>query len=193
MSGKQEQGQEEGRKDSPDQKALQDLFARVQKAPVELSPYLKTRVLAHWREKRAPKGLLFWQWLSGVSLAGVLALSFVSYQLLRQKKSDGLTQQAYVIHIDFNQSDRDLVAQAEVALPEHVHFVSSNKEIREERKLTLPVSVKALGRGKLPFVVSSDISGEKSIRVRLLNEKNEVVREQVLKLTFAKQGNPVVF
>lgn len=178
---------------SPDEKALQELFARVQKAPMEPSPYLKTRVLAYWREKHAPKGLLFWKLLSGISLAGFLALSFVSYQLLQQKKSDGLTQQAYVIHIDFNQSDKEMVAQAEVELPEHVHFVSSNKEIREERKLTLPVSVKALGRGKLPFVVSSDISGEKSIRVRLLNEKNEVVREQVLKLTFAKQGNSVVF
>lgn len=178
---------------SHDEKAMRDLFARVQKAPLEPSPYMKTRVLAHWRETRSNRGLLFWKLISGISLAGILVLGFTNYQLLQQKKTDGVTQQAYVIHIDFNQSDKEMVAMAEVELPENVHFVSANKEVREERKLTLPVSVKALGRGKLPFVVSSENSGEKSIRVRLLNEKNELVREQVLKLTFAKQGSTVVF
>lgn len=178
---------------SQDEKAMREIFARVQKAPLEPSTFMKTRVLAHWRESRANRGLRFWKLLSGISLAGVLVLGFTSYRLLQQKPSDGITQQAYVIHIDFNQSDKEMVALAEVELPENVHFVSGNKEIREERKLTLPVSVKALGRGKLPFVVSSENSGEKSIRVRLLNEKNELVREQMLKLTFAKQGSTVTF
>jgi len=178
---------------SQDEKVLKDLFAQVKRAQIEPSPYMKTRVLAHWRESRTSRGLMFWKMLSGVSLTAVLVLGFVSFQLMQQKKSDGVTQQAYVIHIDFNQGDREMVAQAEVELPEHVHFVSSNKSIRDEKKLTLPVDVKALGRGKLPFVVASDVSGEQSIRVRLLNEKNELVREQVMKLRFAKQGSSVTF
>lgn len=174
-------------------KQIKDLFERVKSAELGPSPYLKTRVLARMSEP-AQKGFNFWKALSFASLAAVFILGFVSLQLLRQqRKSDGITQQAYVIHIDFNQSDKNMVAQAEVELPEHVHFVSSNKDIRDERTLTLPVDVKVLGRGKLPFVVASDVSGEKSIRVRLLNEKNELVREQVLKLTFAKQGESVVF
>lgn len=173
---------------------LAEIFQRAKQAEVPAPAYLKTRVLAHLRESRAGgKGLLFWKLLSAGSLTAMLVMGVFSYQAYQQKPTDGITQQAYVIHIDFNQDDKTLVAQAEVELPEHVHFVSSRKEIRAESKLRLPVDVKALGRGKLPFVVASEVSGEKSIRVRLLNEKNELVREQVLKLTFAKQGAPVVF
>jgi hypothetical protein len=100
-----------------------------------------------------------------------------------------MTKQAYVIHVDFNQADKNIVAKAEIELPKDVHFVSSRKEVREENRLTLPVDIKATGRGKLPFVVSSDFSGEKLIKVRLLNEDNQLVREQILKLKFAKEDS----
>jgi hypothetical protein len=173
---------------------LNALFARVRAADIEAPPYLKTRVLAQLRDlKKQNRSLLFWKALSAGSLLGLLFLGALSFNLYQKSNSDGLTKQAYVIHIDFNQADRDVVAKAEVELPEDVHFVSSKKEIREERTLSLPVDVKVAGRGKLPFVVTSDYSGEKEIKVRLLNENNELVREQILKLKFAKQGSTINF
>src|SRR5437868_2361069 len=140
---------------------LNSLFARVKGADVEAPPYLQARVLAHLKhDKKQSNSLLFWKTLSVGALLSVLFLGFISFNLYQKSNSDGITQQAYVIHIDFNQADRDVVARAEIELPKDVHFVSSKKEIREERKLILPVDIKIAGRGKLPFVVTSDFSGE---------------------------------
>lgn len=181
-------------KQQQDEKEIREIFARVRAAHLAPSPYMKTRVLAHVREGRKQSNvLLFWKLLTAGSVLGMVMTGFFGYRLLQKSPSDGLTQQAYVIQIDFNQDDQELVAQAEVELPEDVQFVSSNKDIRAEKTLRLPVEVKSLGRGKLPFVVSSGISGEKFVKVRLLNDKDELVREQVLKLSFAKQGASVVF
>lgn len=174
------------------EREMQDIFARVRAVEISPSPYLKTRVLAHVREEQKQnKVLLFWKMLAAGSVLGMSLMGVFGYRLIQQNSSDVLAQQAYVIHVDFNQDDQMLVAQAEVELPEDVQFVSSNKEIRDEKTLRLPVEVKSLGRGKLPFVVSSAISGEKSIKVRLLNDKDELVREQILKVKFAKQGSAV--
>jgi hypothetical protein len=179
---------------SNDEKRLSALFQQVKQVDIEAPPYLKARVLARLKEEAKYKGsLLFWKLLSFGSLTAIILLGFVSLNLYKKTNSDGLTQQAYVIHVDFNQSDLDRIQQAEVELPNDVHFVSSNKSVREERTMKLPIEVKALGRGKLPFVVSSDFSGEKEIKVRLLNSKNELVREQVLKLKFAKEGTSTTF
>lgn len=175
---------------SQEESQLTALFAQVRKAEVEVPPYMKARVLAHLRQdqKQVRGSLFFWKALSLGSLMSLLFLGIFSFNLYQKSTSDGITQQAYVIHIDFNSEDRGLVAKAEIELPKDVHFVSSKKQIREERSLTLPVDIKAVGRGKLPFVVSSSFSGEKDIKVRLLNENNELVREKVLKLKFARQG-----
>jgi len=180
---------------TPEQKQqLSAIFAQVRAAEVEVSPYLKTRVLAHILQGRKQSGsLFFWKALALGSFFSVLFLGILSFNLYQKTHADGITQQAYVIHIDFDQADKDIVATAEIELPDDVHFVSSKKEIREERKLSLPVDVKMAGRGKLPFVVSSDFSGEKEIKVRLLNENDQLIREQVLKLKFAKQGSSITF
>jgi hypothetical protein len=176
-----------------DQKETREIFARVQAADIQAPLYMKTRVLARVNERRQNRTLLFWKLLSAGSLMSVVILGFLSFSLYHKENLDGVTQQAYVIHIEFNESDKAMVAEAEIELPQDVHFVSKNKTIAQERKLRLPVEVRALGRGKLPFVVASDSSGEKAIKVRLLNEKDELVREQVLKLKFAKQGATITF
>lgn len=179
---------------SKEEQQLNTLFSQLREMEVEASPYLKTRVLAHLDEqKKIRRSLLFWKLLSAGSVMSVVIVGFLALGLYQKAPSDGVTKQAYVIHLDFNQADKNLVAHAEVELPQDVHFVSSNKAIQEERKLKLPVQVKEAGRGKLPFVVTSEFSGEKEIKVRLLNEKDELVREQVLKLKFAKQGSTITF
>ncbi|WP_413288100.1 hypothetical protein [Bdellovibrio sp. HCB337] len=170
------------------------IFSQLRDAKVEAPLYMKTRVLAHLNEDgKQKKSLLFWKILSMSSLASLAIVLFVGFQMMNKHSEEVLAKQAYVIHIDFNQMDQQMVAGAEIELPEDVRFVSSNKEIQKEKRLKLPVSVKSLGRGKLPFVVTSDLAGEKSIRVRLLNEKDELVREQIFKVKFAKEGASVAF
>lgn len=178
-----------------EEQQLQGLFRQLKDIQIEPSPYLKTRVLARAKEDRASRSLLLWKLISAGSVCAVLALSVVSYRLYQNQKAApaAVTQQAYVIQIDFNAADKELVARAEVELPPGVHFVSSNKQISQERKLTLPVQVKSLGRGKLPFVVAADFSGEKEIEVRLLDQNDELIRKQVLKMKFAKEGSSVNF
>jgi hypothetical protein len=173
---------------------LKSVFSSIRQAEVEAPVFLKARVLAHLKDDRKQRhSLFFWKALSAGSLFSLIFLGVFSFNLYKKSPTDGITQQAYVIHIDFNQADKNVVANAEIELPKDVHFVSSKKEIREESKLTLPVDIKVAGRGKLPFVVTSEFSGEKEIKVRLLDENNQLVREQVLKLKFAKQGSSITF
>lgn len=173
-----------------EQEQFTSLFNELRAATVEAPPFLKTRVLAHTkRQNESSQKLFFWKSLAGLSLFAFLLLGVFSWNLYQNSHADGMTKQAYVIHVDFNQADKNIVAKAEIELPKDVHFVSSRKEVREESRLTLPVDIKATGRGKLPFVVSSDFSGEKLIKVRLLNEDNQLVREQILKLKFAKEDS----
>lgn len=176
-----------------EEQQLGTLFSRLKDIQVEAPVYMKTRVLAHLKEdqllQKQKRSLFFWKCVSLGSLASLALVLFFNFGLMTKENPEAFSRQAYVIHVNFNQMDQEMVAGAEIELPEDVRFVSSNKEIQNERRLKLPVSVRNLGRGKLPFVVTSDVLGEKAIKVRLLNEKDELVREQTLKVKFAKENS----
>lgn len=177
-----------------EEQQLKAIFNQLRESKIEAPMYMKTRVLAHLNEsQKQRKSLLFWKVLSLGSLASLAVAGFFTFNLLNKPSADAFAKQAYVIHVNFNQMDQQVVAGAEIELPEDVRFVSSNKDIQQEKRLKLPVSVKSLGRGKLPFVVTSDFSGEKAIKVRLLNAKDELVREQIFTVKFAKDGSTVAF
>lgn len=168
------------------------IFSQIKDSDLSVSPYLKIRILAHMREhKTSRKKVLFWQFLSFGAIASIVFLAFLNLQMYQKIHLDAVTKQAYVIHIDFNQADQQQVVRAEVELPDNVHFVSSDKTLKPEKKMSLPITIKSLGRGKLPFVVASDSSGEKEIIVSLFNENEELVRKQVLKFKFAKNSDSV--
>jgi hypothetical protein len=175
---------------SDETNSMDALFAKLRETKIEPSPFLKTRVLARANEGQGlQKNLLFWKVLSLgslTSLALALVVTFNMYKKTQKSQADGIAEQAYVIHINFNDADKTSVARAQIELPSDVHFVSKNQDMRGQRSLTLPVAVKTLGKGKLPFVVSADFPGEKEIKVRLLDENDQVVREQIMKLKFAK-------
>lgn len=165
---------------------LQGLFSEVRKADFSAPPFLKTRVMAQLRESRSMKrSLFFYKALSSVALAALVAVSVISLRP-GSPVSENVMNQVYVIHVDFNQDDQARVAKAEVELPEGVQFESKRPEVRELRRMKLPVSVSAVGRGKLPFVLSSKDAGEKFIRVKLLDHEDRVVREQTMKFRFAQ-------
>lgn len=184
--------QNENKNNLNEQEALEAIFGQVRRAHIEPSPYLKTRVLAHLKAgQKHQKNLRFWQFFSAGSFAAMLLVAIYAVDITKTLKTDGAANQAYVIHVEFNQDDLSKVAQAEVVLPDDVYFKSSKGKLRDQRQLKLPVELKTAGRGKLPFVVTSEAEGEKSILVRLLDENNNVVREQTLKFKFAKSGEKI--
>lgn len=171
---------------------VKSMFLKVGNSQLEPSPFLKTRVLIHVKEgQKHQKTVRFWQFFSASSFAVMLLIGFYAIHTLNSVKNNGIANQAYVIHVEFNQDDLSKVAKAEVMLPEEVNFMSSKGKVHSQRQMTLPVQIKTAGRGKLPFVVSSSVEGEKNIRVRLLDENDNLVREQVLKFKFAKSGQQV--
>lgn len=170
---------------------LQAIFSEVRSKDFSAPPFMKTRVLAHVREVQMQrKQLFFWKALSSFAVAALVVVSLVTVQMSQKSTPDIVTNQVYVIHVDFNQDDQARVAQAEVELPEGVHFESKRPEIRNLRKLKLPVNIGAIGRAKLPFVLSSTSAGEKAIKVRLLDDGDQVVREQVMSFKFAQVSGP---
>lgn len=172
---------------SEETQKLNSIFGSLRESKIEPSPFLKTRVLARANEgKSLQNSLFFWKAISVGSLFSLAAALILTFNLYKKTQVDGIANQAYVIHIDFNDADKTSVARAQIELPNDVHFVSKSGKMRDQRSLTLPVAVKTLGKGKLPFVVSADVAGDKEIKVRLLDQNDKVVREQVMKLKFAK-------
>ena len=175
---------------------FETLFQKLQQLELTPSKDLITPVLVRLKKVPLEKQRLsirFWQLFSGLAVATVFGLIVYTNFLFQQIRQDGLTSQAYVIQIDFNQNDIMNVAQAEIILPTGVNFVNSQGQALKQTSLKLPLSVKQTGRGRLPFVVSSDRQGQQTLTVRLLNSKNELVREQNLNFKFAKANQHIAF
>lgn len=161
------------------------LFQDVKDLKVE-QPFLETRVLAHLEHsQKIQKKVLFWQVFSGISLSFSLFLLFWNLKVSDNKTPQAYANTSYVIHLNFDETDKANVAQAEIELPDDVYFVKANNEKLEERKLKLPVTIKEIGRGKLPFVLASKAFGTKDIAISLLDEDNNLIKRQTLKLKFA--------
>lgn len=165
---------------------LKKLFQDVQNLQVE-QPFLETRVLAHLEHsQKMQKKVLFWQVLFGMSLSFSLALVFWTLKAADKQIPQAYANTSYVIHLNFDETDKAKIAQAEIELPDDVYFVKANNEKINERKLKLPVTIKEIGRGKLPFVLTSESFGAKNISVSLFDEDNNLIKKQTLKLKFAK-------
>ncbi|PWU20440.1 MAG: hypothetical protein C5B49_04285 [Bdellovibrio sp.] len=169
---------------------MKAIFAAVKATSITAPPFLQSRILAHWREGQTlRRRLVFWRALSFASLGALVVMGSLHVLRPAETSPTASVNQYYVIHVDFSEKDQQTVSQAEVELPPGVHFASSKTEVRNLHSLRLPVRVAAVGRGKLPFVVSSDHEGRESILVRLIGPSNEVIREQTITVQFAKSGS----
>lgn len=174
-----------------DFKQIKSLFAAAEATELDPSPYMRTRILANLRdeeESRWPRTRV-WKFFTVMSAFAFLIMTAHSYSLMNKIESNGAAMESYVIHVNFNENDLTRVTKAEVVLPDGVKFVSKNGNIADKKVLRLPIDIKSIGRGKLPFVVTASTDGEKQITVRLLNDDNEVIRDQVLKFKFAKNDS----
>lgn len=157
------------------------VFARLPK--LEPSPYLAGRILAVSREhQRTRTQLRWWRLVATVSVTAMICLAIGLR--VQKKETTLLAFQPYVIHVTLDEAEVKLAASAEIELPEGVHFVSKDEEIKNLRRLKLPVGEMGEGRSRLPFVVSSDREGSMPLQVRIFNSQDQVIQTKTLTLHF---------
>jgi hypothetical protein len=156
---------------------------------LQAPPFLKTRVLAHWREKEArARNLRWWQRVAATSLA--LSLSLVLWVTLRSGSSvqsfQATANQPVAVKVEMHELKMAEVAQVEIELPEGVQFFSLKyPDLQSHRKLSLAWNP-TLDSASLPFVIQSSLVGKRAVKVRFLNGKNELVTERTLEIEFVE-------
>lgn len=167
---------------------VKDIFDSLKRDKVTPHPFLKTRVLATSRDlMRAKKKIFYWKFISIFSMA-CLVLSLFYHTKISQTPTIALNE-PYVIHMHFSEEEASFVAFAEIDLPKGVSFHSKrNPQIREARKLRLPVRISSDGRTKLPFVVVANGKGTKKIHVRLFDWDNNPIKEDFIKVSFDRKS-----
>lgn len=176
------------------EKQSKELLKGLRAARIETSPFLKTRVLARIREnEQSPRQVWFWRALAVTSTT--LCAALVVWHVQSEKKNSALladafsTQQNYVIQIDLGGERLKDARVAEVELPEGVHFVSkSHPEVANLKNMRLPITEAQAARSRLPFVVSSDISGRKELKLRIFDEQGAVIQERVMSVNFVAKS-----
>ncbi len=147
-------------------------------------PYLKTRILAESEAlNESRKKLNFWRLVSTLALTS-LVVTVLMTSFKRKSLNTLALNRPYVIHVNFSDKEVGVIAAAEIELPKGVHFYSDkNPQVREMRKLRLPVGAQFDGRTRLPFVIVADkAKGIKKIQVRLFDTNNNLVKENFIKV-----------
>lgn len=170
-------------KDKMPSPALEKVYQSLRQLPYEASPHLETRVLALMRERKAPRQALTW-WKSlaiGASAFSVLAVAVMGYWMFRGTTYEAFVDQPFVVRIELKTLDQSQIAKARIELPEGVFFdIDEFPELREQRVLSLRWTKR--DTGVFPFVLSASEAGLKTITVRFLNDRDDVVAERVFSI-----------
>ena len=165
------------------------IFGRVKKLEMQPSPYMKTRVLAQFREKRTKSlRLRFWQVLavgSGLLAAGLVFVMFAGPTGNGLGHYGAVVDRQIAIRLDLS-AESPQVAYVEVQLPDGVHFYSkSYPEFASLRTLTLDRP--AGSSQSLPIVVLSNQAGVKDVVVKFLGSDKQVIAVRNLKIKFDRR------
>lgn len=149
--------------------------------------------MARIEESGASREVWIWRWLALTSTALCAAVIWWHTALEKRNSAalaDAFTvQQNYVIQIDLGGERLKDARLAEVELPDGVHFVSkSHPEVAELREMRLPISEAQMERSRLPFVVSSELSGRKELKLRILDDQGTVIQEKILSVNFVPRA-----
>ena len=166
------------------EKRVTQLFQEVKRITFVPPPYLKTRALAELMERRQrARGLFFWRLTAAASTA--MALVAVVWLTLAQNVIFmAVTGRPFVVKIEMEDLDTYRIAQAEIVLPEGLHFYSETiPELHDRRSLVVAWD-RETTNGKLPFVIRTDQEGSKKVLVRFFDQNRAVVAERKLEINF---------
>ncbi|NIS37623.1 hypothetical protein GWN26_00270 [Candidatus Saccharibacteria bacterium] len=184
--------------DSSLEKEIQGIFRKVENEVPDPSPFLKTRVLALYRERvKSRRGLLFWRLatFSGVGF-GMAAIAFLlivrgplssSSTGLPDTQFKALVGQPMAIQLKpagVGMSSNDAFRRVEVLLPDGVRFYSLKyPQISKWKQISLERE-KLAEKAKFPVIIRSDTAGTKTIKVRFVNVEGQILKEQNLETYF---------
>jgi hypothetical protein len=152
---------------------------------IQPPPYMKTRILARFRELNRKAGVLMWKKLifAGAALAILVVFGLKIFVYDFTSANIGVP---LAVKIEVNELKNSQIAFAEIVLPDGVMFYSQKfPEFREKRSLTLDWEI-AVKNGHLPFVIEGGSAGRKVIVVRFFDLENKLIAEKSLKISFEK-------
>ena len=165
-------------------------FSALKSARIEAPPFRKSRILAQLEgRKKASREVLFWRLIAGVATCACIALvAFNSRSLFSSEGNESLyAMKPYVIHVDFGNEKLTGAMIAEVELPDGVKFFSkAHPEVSKLTSMRMDIPDVIEGRSRLPFVVTADRPGIAHLKIRIMDENNQLVRERVISVNFAE-------
>lgn len=170
---------------------VRDILKQAKDLKTGPSPFLATRVLAELKERRLNRRLRFWKIFGVVSPAMSLALLLLVWAQLDSQVTmyDAKVGSPYVVRIEMAELDPRKIAQAEIILPEGVHFFSEKyPEIREKRQLSLQWNGQ-FEQAHFPFVITGKRDGTKKVKVRFYGEDRKLIMEKDLNIRFRQAQN----
>lgn len=171
-------------------KDINNLFQQAKKEfKADVNPFLKTRIIAEVEsenEKQGLKEVLLRPWLMFLQGGLLTLLILLSVNQFQKGHVEAIVGQAYAINIELEKINDQSVAYIRVNLPENVQFYSKtrNGSLSRKRSLTLPMETLAAFE-KLPIVVKAKGEGIKNIKLTLLNESKDIIKEKKIKMKFS--------
>lgn len=155
----------------------------------EVSPYLKTRVLARVRESAPERSYGFsFRLAFGSIMSLALMISSASYinRIVHKDSAPNfvaVAQKPTVVKMDLK--DLKIAAsRAQVELSEGVRFYSQRfPDIKNKNQIDIDWKNQS-APSTLPIVVRSETGGNQYVHVKFFNDQDQLVSERVLKIQF---------
>jgi hypothetical protein len=175
---------QDNQKQNEAQRIVAGAFAQARQMDLQPSPYMKTRILAELRDRKSRTSRVsLWKRVAA-SATAMMAIALIWMSTSKSTAFEAVVNQPYVVKVEMAELQTELIAGAEIALPDGVTFFSENyPELKEKRNLELAWNGN-LKQSVLPFVINGGRKGLKEVKVRFFGADRKVVAERVLKIDF---------
>ena len=176
--------------DNKNEEAVSEALVQARQFEFEVSPYMKTRVLAALAERHSKSSsLIFWKRLalltSGVFL---FTLAFNTYWVFQNPTYEAHIGQAFLVRIELKDLKKYQISEARIELPAGVQFYSEMyPELENQTSLVLNLQ-DTPSATYIPFIVKASEMGTKALQVKFFNQNRESVATRELKIKF-KEGD----
>jgi hypothetical protein len=166
------------------QRIVDSAFNEARRIGMEPSPYLRTRILAELRERNSRKSTInLWRWVASGCFTMAMGL-LIWTSVMKHPAFEAAVHQPYVVRVEMAELQTELIAGAEISLPDGVYFYSEAiPDLKEKRVLDLAWNAR-LNKPVLPFVIKGEGKGFRQVKVKFFNSAREVVAERTLTIEF---------